>query len=352
MCKAIFHAMRLFAGRTKPALVRAAVLVAVAGVCTASDALVRMEIDTLTLLGAKTVVRASSCLQGPRVFSLANLFDNDSTTCWIEGYTDTVTGRWFDLAFAEPKRFRGVIFGLGCRQDFTDLADFGAPAAVRVKFDEKDAIDRSAAWEWGAGSLAYADINMRKAILWFNADTAFTTSRIRVKFTSAMGGCRYGNLAVSDFEPIDEFDNRFQLLSLLVSRSFDPNDLGVVNSSVIPGTPAEPQWVAHVADSVVSAGIPADPSRIQAQINAAFGATPFSITGSDGIAAYMAAFKALLVTGPMMPRFVFDGPKTIYLLPVGSMRRGNLRIDIWRRISSERTSRGLEVTVDYVSFVN
>jgi hypothetical protein len=311
-----------------------------------------MEIDTLTVGGARMVVRASSCLQGPRVFSLANLFDNDSSTCWIEGYADSVAGRWFDITYPEKKRFRGFLFGLGCRQDYTDLADFGVPTRVRVKLDEKEAVDRGIPWQWGNGSLAYADINMRKAILWFDSDTAYTTAQIRVKFTSVMSGRRYVNVAVSDFEPIDAFDNRFELLTVLVARSFNPNDLGAIHASVFPEAHGEAQWLAHAADSVLVGNQPSNTDEIPAVLNRAFNAAPQTITDNGEIVKYIAMLKTMLVTGAIMPRFVFDGRTTVFLVPVGALRHGRLRIDIWRAISSERTSQGLEVTIRYVAFVN
>lgn len=335
-----------------PALARCLFLVALGGSLFTTGALVHMEIDTLTVGGARMVVRASSCLQGPRVFSLVNLFDNDSSTCWIEGYADSVAGRWFDITYPEKKRFRGFLFGPGCRQDYTDLADFGVPTGVRVKLDEKEAVDRGIPWQWGNGSLAYADVNMRKAILWFDSDTAYTTAQIRVKFTSVMSGRRYVNVAVSDFEPIDAFDNRFELLTVLVGRSFNPNDLGAVHSPVFPEAPSEPQWIAHVVDSIFAGNPPSDADEIREVLNHAFNAAPQTITDNGEIVKYIAMFRAMLVTGANMPRFVFDGRTTVFLVPVGSMRHGRLRIDVWRAISSERTSRGLEVTIRYVSFVN
>lgn len=352
MCFDTPNLSRFLPVRTARALCRSLFLVALGGSLFAAGAFVRMEIDTITVRGARMVVRASSCLQGPRVFSLANLFDGDSLTCWIEGYTDTVAGRWFDITWPEKKRFRGIIVGPGCRQDYLCLADFGVPTAVRVKLDEKEAIDRGIAWEWGNGSLAYADVNMRKAIVWFDADTAFTTAQIRVKFTAVMGGRRYLNVAVSDFEPIDAYDNRFELLTVLTARSFNPNDLGAVHAPVFPEAPGEPQWIARVIDSVFSGGPPAGAEEIAAAINRAFNAVPQTVGDNGNITKYIGALKAMLVNGPVMPRFVFNGRNATYLLPVGSLRHGRLRIDVWRSIAAERTSKGLEVTIRYVSFVN
>jgi hypothetical protein len=337
---------------TIPKLIRPLILLALTGAIFSPSALVRMEIDTFMIRGQKTIVRASSCLQGPRVFSLANLFDNDSQSCWIEGYSDSVTGRWFDIAYPEKKRFRGLIFGPGYRMDYTNLAEFGVPTGVRVKFDEKDAIDRGIAWEWGNGSLAYENVNMRKTIVWFDSDTAFTTALIRIKFTSVMSGRRYLNVAVSDFEPIDAYDNRFPLLSILTGRSFNPNDLGAVHSSVFPEATAEQQWIAHVADSVFGGMAPTGAGEAAEILNRAFGAASQETIDHDGIAKYMSALKTMLVTGPVMPRFVFNGRNTTYLVPVGSMRHGRLRIDVWRAITSERTSKGLEVTLRYVAYVS
>lgn len=338
--------------RTARPLFRGLPIAAAAGLLFAGYALVRMDVETLMVRGEKMVVRASSCLQGPRIFSLANLFDNDSTTCWIEGDADSISGRWLDITWQEKKRFRGIIFGLGCRRDYTSLAEFGVATGLRVKLDEKDAFDRRVAWEWGNDGLVYDGLNMCKAIIWFDSDTAFTTAQMRIKFTSVMSGRRYINVAMSDMEPIDAFDNRFELLTLLVGLSFNPNDLGAVYSRFVPGDPSEPAGIAQVVDSVISFSGARNSGDLAAALNLAFNAQPEAITDNDAIVKFVAAFKALLVSGPDAPRFVFDGRKASYLLPVGSLRHGRSRIDVWRSISSQRTSRGLEVTVGYSAFVN
>jgi len=345
----------LLVPRSARPLFRGVLIAATAGLLFAGFALVRMDVETLMVRGEKMVVRASSCLQGPRIFSLANLFDNDSTTCWIEGDADSISGRWLDITWQEKKRFRGIIFGLGCRRDYTSLAEFGVATGLRVKLDEKDALDRRVAWEWGNDGLVYDGVNMCKAIVWFNSDTAFTTAQMRIKFTSVMSGRRYINVAVSDVEPIDAFDNRFELLTLLVGLSFNPNDLGAVYARFVPGDPSEPAGVAQIADSVISSAGAAGAKtsgELSAALNVAFNAQTDPITDNEAIVKFVAAFKALLVSGPDAPRFVFDGRKASYLLPVGSLRHGRSRIDVWRSISSQRTSRGLEVTVGYSAFVN
>ncbi len=326
--------------------------VALGGLLVAAAALVHMQVETLSVRGDKITVRASSCLQGPRVFSLANLFDNDSTTCWIEGEADSLAASWFDISYQEQKRFRGIVIGVGCRKDFQSLADFGIPTGIRVKLDEKDAIDRVVGSEWGRDGMVYSDVNMRQAVLWFDSDTAFTTAQIRVKFTSVNSGRRYINVAVSDVEPIDAFDTRFELLPILVSRSFNPNDLGAVYAPVFPQAPDEQQWIRRVIDSVMnSAARPRSADDLASAIGASLNAPVQATTAGDTIAAYVSAFRKMLVSGPHMPRFFFDGRKATYLVPLGSMRLGSMRLDIWRTVSSQRTSRGLEVTVGYRVFV-
>jgi hypothetical protein len=315
-------------------------------------ALIRMEIDTIMVRGVKMVVRASSCLGGPRIFSLANLFDNDSTTPWIEGNADSLSGRWFDITFQDKKRFRGIIFGMGRRSDFINLADFGIPAGLRINLDEKKPIDRNIAWEWGNEGLLSTDVNMRKTIVWFDSDTAFTTAQFRVKITSVISGRRYLNMAISDFEPVDAYDNRFELLKVVTGRSFNPNDLGVVYSPVFPEAPGELEWILHVADSIVASVPRADAGRLALALNSGLNQGAQPITDNAGILKYVAALKAMLVTGAAAPRFVFNGRKASYLIPVDSLRHGKLRIDIWRVISSQRTAKGLEVTVGYQAFVN
>jgi hypothetical protein len=343
---------RFRAPRAARTIAASLLFAAAAGALCAAFALAHMQVETVMVRGAKVTVRASSCLQGPRVFSLANLFDNDSTTCWIEGEADSLAGRWFDISFQEQKRFRGIIFGLGCRADYQSLAEFGIPTGVRVKLDEKDAVDRSVGWEWGNDGLVYSGVNMRQCVLWFDSDTAYTTAQIRVKFTSVTSGRRYLNVAVSDVEPIDAFDSRFELLPILVSRSFNPNDLGAVYAPVFPQTAQEQQWIARVVDSVAKSTRAQNAGDLASALSAALNVPVAATTDNDSILKYVAALHTMLVSGPVLPRFVFDGRKASYLLPVGSMRMGRMRLDVWRTISSQRTSKGLEITLGYAAFVS
>jgi hypothetical protein len=329
----------------------AVLLAGIAGSFFATFALVHLQVETLTVHGDKIVVRASSCLQGPRVFSLANLFDNDSTSCWIEVEADSLSGRWFDISYEQQKRFKGIIFGLGCRKDYQSLAEFGIPTGIRVKFDEKEDMNRHIGWEWGNDGLMYSGVNMQQAVLWFDSDTAFTTTKIRVKFTSVSSGRRYLNVAVSDVEPIDAFDSRFELFPILVGRSFNPNDLGVVYAHAVPQTSGEQQWIGQTIDSVSRSARFDNSADLANAINSGLNAPAEAITDNDTIIAYVASLRKTLVSGTHMPRFVFDGRKASYLVPVGSLRLGKMRLDVWRNISTQRTSKGLEVTIGYTAFV-
>jgi hypothetical protein len=171
-----------------------------------------------------------------------------------------------------------------------------------------------------------------------------------VKFTSVSSGRRYLNVAVSDVEPIDAFDSRFELLPILVSRSFNPNDLGVVYAHAVPQTSGEQQWIGQTIDSISRSARFDNPADMAAAINAAFNAPTEAITDNDAIVAYVASLRKTLVSGAQMPRFVFDGRKASYLVPVGSLRVGKMRLDVWRNISTQRSSKGLEVTIGFVAF--
>jgi|WetSurMetagenome_2_1015567.scaffolds.fasta_scaffold00977_6 hypothetical protein len=323
-----------------------------AGLLFATAALVHIDVENLMVRGDKIVARASSCLQGPRVFSLANLFDNDSATSWIEGEADSVSGRWLDVTWQEKKRFRGIVFGMGCRKDYQSLAEFGVATGLRIKLDEKEAMDRRLAWEWGRDGLVYDGLNMDKIVVWFDSDTAYTTAQMRIKFTSVASGRRYINMALSDMEPIDAFDNRFELLRVLVSRSFNPNDLGAVYARAVPGDPSEPALIGRIAGDVIASAGTQSGAELAAALDTALAAPREPVTDNETITKFVSTFRSLLVSGPDAPRFVFDGRKAFYLLPVGSFGRGRPRIDVWRSISTERTSRGLEVKVGYIAFVN
>jgi hypothetical protein len=128
-----------------------------AGLLFAGNAFVTVETETFTANGKTMTVRASSKLAGGRMYALPNMFDNDSTTCWIEGTQDTRAGRWLDVTYSEKKRYKGLVVGAGCRKDFISLEDFSVPTKVRIKLDEKPAFEYTMDWIVGQGTLSHED---------------------------------------------------------------------------------------------------------------------------------------------------------------------------------------------------
>ncbi len=318
--------------------------VALSGLLFMTYPFVTIETETVSADGKTMTVRASSKLQGGAMYGLRNMFDNDSTTCWIEGRADTRAGRWIDVTYSEKKKYKGLVLGLGCRKEHLCMEDFCVPTKVQLKLDEKPSFDYTIDWDIGQGELSQEGINMRKAVIWFNSDTAFTTALFLLKFTGSFGGRKYANLAVSDFEPVGEYDTRFALLSILSAATFNPNDIGAINSPVMFNGDDEPQWIKQVFQSVFQEK--GDSAQFEKGLNSASRA----ITDNGEIVRIVGVLKKLLITDNRMPRFIAEGRSMTYMLFVGSLGLKDARWDIWRSITTVTTSKGLEVTIRYVPF--
>jgi len=316
----------------------------------ASHAFVTVETETFTANGKTMTVRASSKLAGGRMYALPNMFDNDSMTCWIEGTQDTRAGRWIDVTYSEKKRYKGLILGLGCRKDVICMQEFCVPTKLRLKVDEKPAFEYSIDWDVTQGALSEQSVNMRKTVLWFDSDTAFTTALFQLKFTETFGGRKYLNLAVSDFEPIDAYDTRFALLGILSAKTFNPNDIGAVNSPVLFTGDDESEWIKGVFQSVYQDNGGHDPAQDSARIEQGLNSAARSITDNGEVVRLVGVLKKLLITDNRMPRFIADGRTMTYMLFVGGLALKNVRWDMWRFISTTTTSKGLEVNIRYVPF--
>ena len=256
-----------------PAVARIFPLVISAGIFFAGRAFVTIETDTFVVSAATVVVRASSRLPGAgRAFGPPTMFDGDSATCWIEGIQDARVGRWLEVRYPEKKRFKGIVLGAGCRKDRLCLEEFSVPLKLRIKLDEKPAFEYGLDWDVRQGVISRQEVNMRKAVIWFDSDTAFTTALVQMKFAGTLNGTRYLNLAISDFELVDAHDSRFALLDVLSGRTFNPNDLGaVIHRSIIVGDDG-PARIGQVLDSIYksesSDGWRRDSSQIEKGLNA------------------------------------------------------------------------------------
>jgi hypothetical protein len=327
-------------------------LIVSTGLLFAARAFVTVETETFTANGKTLTVRASSKLAGGRMYALPNMFDNDSTTCWIEGVQDTRAGRWIEVRYSEKKRYRGLVLGLGCRKDPLCMEDFCVPVKFQLKLDEKPAFEYSVDWNVGQGALSQHDINMRKAVLWFDSDSAYTTALFQLKFTGTFGGRKYLNLAVSDVEPVDAYDTRFALLSILSAATFNPNDIGTINSPVLFSGDDEPQWIKQAFQSAYEQSGTAGTTPDSAQIEKALNSSMRPITDNAEVIRLVGVLKKMLIKENRMPRFLADGRTMTYMLFVGGLGVKDGRWDVWRFITTTPSARGLEVTIRYVPFYN
>lgn len=315
--------------------------------------------DNVSINGKPAAIRASSELKPSKgeveSNALKNLFDNDSTTRWIEGSQVGGEGEWIDIKFQQQYKFRGMVLGMGCRKECMCLEDYSVPLKIKVKIDEKPNFDYTIDWDTKADSrpqLTREEVNVRKAFLWFNTDTAFTTASFQIKFESVQSGMRYQKLAMSDVELLDENDTHFDLLNILKNVTINPNDLGVINSPSILVGSDDPDRIKQFVDSVYSgASSPAwksDSSKIDQALNGSM----HKISDASQVKDLIVVLKKMLMQENRLVRFRFYGRTMTYMIKAGPVFFGGHQWDIWRYISATTASTGIEVTIRYVPFAN
>jgi hypothetical protein len=323
-------------------------------------AIVFIVTDTVTINGKPATVRASSELKAlkndPVSNVLKNLYDNDSTTRWIEGSQLSGEGEWIDIKFNQKYKFRGMAFGFGCRKDYMSLEDYSVPLAFKLKIDEKPTYDYTIDWDTKADSrpsLTRAEVNMRKAFLWFNTDTAFSTASLQVKFESVQNGLRYQKLAMSDVELLEENDKQFDLLNILKNITINPNDLSVINSPAIVIGSDDPERIKHFVDSALgSSETSSNWKKDSAKIDQGLNAGMHAISDPAEVKQLIAVLKKMFMQENRLIRYRFYGRTMTYMIKVGPVFFGGNQWDIWRYISTITTSQGIGVTIRYVPFAN
>jgi hypothetical protein len=324
-----------------------------------AGATVFLSTDNVTINGKPAAVRASSeykpAKKEPVSNALKNLYDNDSTTRWIEGSQNTGEGEWIDIKFQQKYKFRGMVFGLGCRKDYMSLEDYSVPLKIKLKIDEKPTEDYTIDWDTKGDSrpaLTREEANMRKAFLWFNTDTAFTTASFQVKFESVQSGMRYQKLAMSDVELIEENDKQFDLLNILKNITINPADLGVINSPSIVIGSDDPEKIKHFVDSLYnnesSSSWKSDSSKIDIALNSGMHA----ISDPSEVKDLIVVLKRMLMQENRLVRYRFYGRTMTYMIKVGPVSFGGNSWDIWRYITTTTTSKGIGVSIRYVPFAN
>jgi len=334
-------------------------LLALLAIPFSSNAVVFTVTDTISMFGKQAILRASSELLGnkndPSSNVLLHMFDNDSTTSWVEGSQSSGQGQWMEVRFGDKTKIKGMIFGAGCRSDYLCLEDNSVPNVIKVRLDEKPAFDYTFDWdafECPPSTLTHEEVNMRKCLFIFDSDTAFSSNVFQLKYEDVRKGARYEKLAMSDFELIDPSDTRFELFDILTPLTINPNDLGVINSpGIIIGNDA-PLRIKEFVDSVNSDKTSDDWKKDSSQIDQSLNAGMHAITDGEQISSLITVLKQLLLKNNKMIRFRQDGRTTTYMLQAGTIYLAEKRWDIWRYISTIRISKGLEVTIRYVPFAN
>jgi hypothetical protein len=324
-----------------------------------SQATVYIITDTVAINKKTAIVRASSIQKAPKtdpkVYSAANMFDNDSTTRWLEGTPEQQEGRWIEIKFAEKVKFKGMIMGAGCRKEYVCLEDYSTPSVMKIKLDEKPVFEYGLEWDVKGGKRqgpSHQEVNMRKAFLWFNTDTAFSSAIIQIKFQETQQGARYDNLSMSDFELIEPSDTRFELLDLLSKRTNNPNDLGAVHSPLLLIGDDSPERLKQVVDSLHDGATDNSWKQDSATIEKGLNTGMRTIDEGPDMSRLIGVLKTLLIKNNNMVRFKIENRVTTYMLKAGTITLGGTDWDIWRYLSTIRTAKGLELTVRYVPLLN
>jgi hypothetical protein len=339
--------------------VRCFMLALVAAILFSANATVFIVTDNVTLNGKPATIRASSELKAPKndpvTNVIKNLYDNDSTTRWIEGSNITGEGEWIDIKFQQKYKFRGMVLGLGCRKDNMCLEDYSVPLKFSLKIDEKPTYEYTVDWDTKGDArptLTREEVNMRKAFLWFNCDTAFTTASFQIKFTSVQNGMRYQKLAVSDIELLEENDKQFDLLNILKNVTINPNDLGVINSPLIVIGSDDPDRIKQFVDSALGSSESSSWKSDSSKIDQALNGSMHAITDQGQVKDLIAVLKRMFMQENRLIRYRVYGRTMTYMIKVGPVFFGGNQWDIWRYISTTTTSKGIEVSIRYVPFAN
>ncbi len=315
--------------------------------------------DTMSLDGETAIIRGSSELPGDKTDPTSNvllhMFDTDSTTCWFEGSQTSGQGQWIEIRYPDKKKIKGMIFGAGCRQDYICLGDNSVPSKITVRLDEKPTFDYTFDWDAMEGppsTLTNEEVNMRKSFLWFDSDTAFSSTVFQIKFQDVRKGARYDKLAMSDFAFIDPSDTRFQLMDILSKLTVDPNDLGTINSPALLIGNDDPARVKEFVDSVYGQESSDDWKQDSSKVEQGINAGMHAISDGNQIAQLIPVLKKLLIKDGNMIRYRLEGRLTTYMLQDGTLFLGGKQWDIWRYFSTIQTSKGIELTIRYVPFAN
>jgi hypothetical protein len=324
-----------------------------------ASATVFISTDNVTINGKQATIRASSELKAmkndPVSNAIRNLYDNDSTTRWIDGSQITGENEWIDIKFPQKYKFRGMVLGMGCRKDYMNLEDYSVPLKFSLKIDEKPTYEYSVDWDTKSDSrpaLTREEVNMRKAFLWFNTDTAFTTASFQIKFESVQSGMRYQKLAMSDVELLDENDKQFDLLNILKNITINPNDLVVINSPSILIGNDDPDRIKQFVDSAYGSESSSAWKKDSSKIDQALNGSVHAISDADQVKNLIVVLKKMFMQENRLIRYRFYGRTMTYMIKVGPVSFGGNTWDIWRYISTTTTSQGVEVSIRYVPFAN
>jgi hypothetical protein len=311
--------------------------------------------DTLNILGSQAIVRVSSEFKAPKgsqvTYRFRNVFDNDSTTYWLQGNQAVGENQWFDIKFPRKIKIKGLIFGPGCRKDYICLEDNSVPTKIKVKLDEKPAFEFNFDWDVlsdSKQSLTRQEVNMRKGFIWFNCDTPFTTSIIQVEFNKVHKGNRYDILSLSDFEILEPFDKRFEIMDILSKITINPNDIGKINVSSLFKYPEEAAELKRSIENFYqnenSTNWKTDSTKIEKALNLQMREIS-DISEKNQI---ISALKNILIANNNLVRFRKDGRVTFYMTYVTTIYFGEKQWNIWRYIITNPSSKGIDVSIKYI----
>jgi len=205
------------------------------------------------------------------------------------------------------------------------LEDYSVPLTIKVKIDDKPTFDYAIDWDTNNdahGSVTRQEVNMRKAMFWFNTDTAFTTASIQVKFETVQNGQRFQKLAISDLELLEGDNTQFDLLNILKNVTINPNDMGIVNSPVVMLGQDGPDRIKQCLDSVYNdqgSAWKSDSAKIDQGLNGGMHA----ITDPAELSTLIGILKQLFLKDNKLIRFRTVGRTMTYMMKIGPVSIGD-----------------------------
>lgn len=167
----------------------------------------------IRIAGRKAWASASSELKpASGRYAVANAFDGDRTTAWVEGAENAGEGSFLEIEFEEPATLDGFALRPGYVKNASVFTANAAPRVVEVQVDGRASghyiIGYDLTFIVGPKGLQFEDCYHTGAPINIEAPRVVMFEhpvkgrKIRITVTKVLTGSRYTDLAITDWEPL------------------------------------------------------------------------------------------------------------------------------------------------------